>query len=55
MSKFALTTGILFIVLAVVVFAFADGLRRWYSGMFFALIGAVVLVNAQRSRSVSGD
>jgi hypothetical protein len=46
MSKVALVFGILFIVLAVVIFVFADGLRRWYSGIFFALIGTVALVTA---------
>jgi hypothetical protein len=45
MSKVGLVCGILFIVLAVIVFVFADGLRRWYSGIFFAIIGTVTLVN----------
>jgi hypothetical protein len=48
MSKAALVTGILCIVLAVIVFVFADGLRRWYSGIFFALIGTVMLANVLR-------
>ena len=46
MSKAALVSGIVCIVLAVMVFVFADGLRRWYSGIFFALIGTVMLVSA---------
>lgn len=50
MSKLSLVFGILFIVLAVIVFVFADGLRRWYSGIFFALMGTVALVNALRRR-----
>jgi hypothetical protein len=50
MSKFALVSGILCLVLAIFIFVFADGLRRWYSGIFFALIGTVMLVNASRWR-----
>ena len=46
MSKMVLILGILCTVLAVIVFVFADGLRRWYSGLFFVLIGAVTLLNA---------
>ncbi len=53
MSKVGLVTGLLFVLLAVIVFVFADGLRRWYSGTFFAIIGAVMLVNALRSRRVA--
>jgi len=50
MSKVSLAFGILFIVLAVIIFVFADGLRRWYSGIFFAVMGTVALVNALRRR-----
>ena len=48
MSKMAFFVGILCIVVAVVVFVFADGPRRWYSGIFFAFLGTVMLVNANR-------
>ena len=51
--KLALISGVLWIVLAVIVFIFADGLRRWYSGIFFALLGTVTLINALRWRRVS--
>lgn len=50
MDKLALATAILCIVLAIVVFVFVDGLRRWYSGIFFTIIGTVMLVNALRWR-----
>lgn len=46
--KLALTIGPLCFVLAVVILIFADGLRRWYSGLFFAVIGAVILLGALR-------
>jgi hypothetical protein len=49
MSKAGLVCGILFIVLAVIVLAFADGPRRWYSGIFFAILAAATLVNALRA------
>ena len=48
--RIALVAGILCIVLTVIVFVFADGLRRWYSGIFFAFMGTVLLVNAMRWR-----
>jgi Flp pilus assembly protein TadB len=50
MSKVALVSGILCIVLAVVIFIFAEGLRRWYSGIFFALIGVVMMLGSMRHR-----
>ena len=48
MSKTALIWGVLCIVASVIVFVFADGLRRWYSGIFFAFMGALMLLNAKR-------
>ena len=50
MRTTALGFGILFIVLAVIVFAFAEGLRRYYSGIFFAILGTVTLVGALRGQ-----
>ncbi len=55
MSKMALVSGILCIVLAVIVFVFGDGLRRWYSGIFFTMIGILMLVNAFRWRRVADE
>jgi len=50
----SLVLGILCIVVAMIVFVFADGLRRWYSGIFFAMIGTVMLVNFLRWRCGRG-
>jgi len=50
MNKLALVAGILCVAAAVVVFVFADGMRRWYSGIFFAAMGAVMLAQAARWR-----
>jgi FtsH-binding integral membrane protein len=51
MSKVALITGILFIVLGVIIFMFTEGLRSYYSGIFFALLGTVILMGALRRKS----
>ncbi len=48
MSKIAFVTAILCILMAVIVFVFAEGLRRWYSGIFFTVMGLVMLVNTLR-------
>jgi len=50
MSRMACVLGILLLVLAVIVLVFADGLRRWYGGIFFAIMGTASLVNAMRWR-----
>ena len=48
-KRVTLVAGILCVVAAVIVFVFADGLRRWYSGIFFAVIAAVMLARAARA------
>ena len=44
--KLYLTIAIIFFILSVIIFVFADGLRRWYSGGFFLIIGGVVISKA---------
>jgi len=46
MKNVAVTLGVIFLLLSVIVFVFARGLRRWYSGLFFAIIGTATLLNA---------
>ena len=46
MKVLGVVLGVSFLLPAVIVFLFADGLRRWYSGIFFAIIGTVTLLNA---------
>lgn len=41
-------TAILSLIFAIIIFIFAEGMRRWYSGSFFALIAVVMLINALR-------
>ena len=55
LSTIALFLGTVCILLAVMMFAFLDGLERWYSWVFFAIIGAVMLVNGLRWRSDTSE
>ena len=48
MSKVALVASILCLLMAVIVFVLVEGLRRWYSGIFFTVMGLVMLVNTLR-------
>jgi uncharacterized membrane protein len=48
MSKYALIGGILSLIIAVIVFVFADGYRRYYSGIFFVIMGVVLLLQTRR-------
>ncbi len=50
MRKMQLVFGIIFILAAVTVLIFAEGHRRIYSGVFFALLGVVTLVQLFRHR-----
>jgi hypothetical protein len=50
MVYLALGAGILSIILAVIVFVFASGPRRLYSGIFFVFLGVVMLLNFIRWR-----
>lgn len=49
MKKLPLITGILSLILAVIVFVFADGARRIYSGALFMIFGFLQLYAAWRS------
>jgi hypothetical protein len=48
MKTLNLSMGIICIVVAATIFVFADGLRRWYAGIFFLMLGGLMLVNALR-------
>ena len=51
MNKTQLVVGVVCLVLAAVIFVFADGARRVYAGAFFALLGVVTVVSAKRGGS----
>ena len=49
MRRLPLVLAILSFLVAIIVFIFVDGARSIYRGVFFAVIGVVLLVNARRS------
>ena len=55
MNRFQLVMGLICLVLAVVILIFADGLRRWYSGGFFLLLGVVMLLGARAHATGAAD
>ena len=55
MKKLALSLGVVFVGLGVVILVLAEGLRRWYSGIFFVLIGFVALSNALMRKDVPNE
>jgi len=50
LRRMALVLGPVCLVLAVVILVYADGMRRWYSGLFFAVMGTVALLGARRRK-----
>ena len=44
--KVYLLVAIIFLIISVVIFILADGLRRWYSGLLFVFIGGFILYKA---------
>ena len=49
MKKLPLVTGILSLILAAIIFIYADGARRIYSGALFVILGFLQLYAAWRS------
>jgi len=43
MARLTLLAGTVALVFGLVILVFAEGLRRYYSGLFFLLMGAVLL------------
>ena len=41
-----LIIAIVFILLSIIIFFMAEGLRRWYSGGFFLIMGGIALLKA---------
>lgn len=48
LQKTHLILGIFSFFIAAIIFVFGDGLRRWYSGIFFVILGVVLIGNAKR-------
>lgn len=53
MKKIELIIGTICLALAVIIFIYAEGLRRWYSGMFFAIIAVAMFLNAWRRQRIA--
>ena len=51
MRNTPLAVGVTCFALAAAIFVFADGARRIYAGLFFAMLGVVMLLNAKRGGS----
>ncbi len=51
MKRSSLVIGLIFLVLAVVIFIFADGLRRYYSGGFFLMLAVFLIWSSRRKTS----
>ena len=47
MQKTYFFVGIICLITAVLIFIFADGFRRIYSGLFFILLGLVLIRNSK--------
>ena len=55
MNRLNLILALLSFAVAVIIFLFADGARRWYSGAFFVVLGVVMLVSVKQGRARAGD
>ena len=55
MNRLNLILALLSFALAVIIFLFADGARRWYSSAFFVVLGLVVLASIKRGRNRASD
>ena len=49
MRKLPLGLAVVSFLIALIIFVFAGGARSLYSGLFFIVLGVVLLVNARRS------
>ena len=54
MRKLPLVLGLMCVAIAAIVFVFADGARRVYSGIFFLMLGGVMLAESWRGKHDSG-
>lgn len=51
MRRTPFAVGTICFALAAAILLFADGARRIYAGIFFAMLGVVMFVNAKRAGS----
>lgn len=55
MKKSYLIIGIISLMAAAVIFIFASGMRRIYSGILFTIFGLVLISNARQGVKPPGD
>jgi hypothetical protein len=55
MQKLPLILAFVSFIVAIIVLVFADGARSIYSGLFFVLIGVVLLLNARKSQEKTSE
>ncbi len=51
MKNWQILLSIVSFILAIIIFAFASGARRIYSGLFFTFIGIVNIANGRRLKN----
>jgi hypothetical protein len=54
MKKLPFFFGLIFLALSIIVFIFADGLRRYYSGIFFLVVSMVLIFLSRPNNKASG-
>jgi len=54
MQKSSIVAGMIALVLGIAILFFAEGLRRFYSGLFFMLMGLVLLWRSRSKTPESG-
>ena len=54
MKRLGIILGILFLGLGLFISMYAEGLRRWYSGLFFILLGIILLLTTIFRKGDSG-
>ncbi len=55
MNRLNLILTLLSFAVALIIFLFADGARRWYSGALFVVLWVVMLVSAKRGQTRASD
>ncbi|MFC1484330.1 hypothetical protein ACFL5M_00715 [Candidatus Neomarinimicrobiota bacterium] len=54
MKKTPLVLSLIGLILAIVIFVFADGLRRYYSGGFFLIMAIVLFISSRPGKGPKG-
>ena len=55
MRRLGFILGVVFFGLGLFILVYAEGLRRWYAGLFFILLGLVTFLNALVRKEDPGE